>query len=707
MGRIYHFRILKQREFAIFLRDWHNPWVFDKTLKIIKKWRQALLHRSDLDVLMTRAADNGDLKHRLEWLSDLIQWIRAEGLVKSELDFDSGLPQAARIKYFLNMLEHHPEWAAVVGKELRAIIRETHAVNLFLQTGLYNQVGFLQEVTARIQKKFLPMAPQDSDLAVFFTQTFKNERDVTWICQLDNDVFIRLTNLIYDNIPADEPPWNSLLTDTQEAMSVLTLMASGGGLSPVLRARMRTVPLPENPFYVLPQIVRSWVNEKDAEKQAVFFHQVQHKITDCFSFLSQATDFIANHGISIEIVYRIEAIESQLNRLRVLTQLWTRGSQEPLLIRKFFAQLVLENVLQRSVLALFAENFSLISRKIVEHSGETGQHYITRSGSESWSFLKKAAGGGLITGFTILLKAGMSNLGHSFFAGLMYSLNYSISFVAIQLCGFTLATKQPAMTAPALAARMSGISNPIELQNLVDEIVHLIRSQMIAVLGNMLAVIPTMVVIDLILQSLVGQSLMSPFTSTATIRSFSIWGPTPFYAIFTGGLLWASSLFAGWMENWYSYWNISSALSANRRLLYVFGTSGTQRIVHFFKRNVSGFAASVSLGFLLGLFPIILEFLGLHLEVRHITLSTGSLAAACMSLGSSVFRTPSFWLAVVGIGSMALFNILVAFILAFIVAIQARRVEAAERKAIYRALLLRLKRNPLSFFWPPRHDSTR
>lgn len=41
-----------------------------------------------------------------------------------------------------------------------------------------------------------------------------------------------------------------------------------------------------------------------------------------------------------------------------------------------------------------------------------------------------------------------------FLEGVLAGMNYAFSFVLIQLLGFTLATKQPATTAPGLARRM-------------------------------------------------------------------------------------------------------------------------------------------------------------------------------------------------------------------------------------------------------------
>jgi site-specific recombinase len=62
--------------------------------------------------------------------------------------------------------------------------------------------------------------------------------------------------------------------------------------------------------------------------------------------------------------------------------------------------------------------------------------------------------------------------------------------VLIQMLHFTVATKQPAMTAPAMAAKLKDIQSDGSIQEFVDEVAHLVRSQVAAILGNVLIVFP-------------------------------------------------------------------------------------------------------------------------------------------------------------------------------------------------------------------------
>jgi site-specific recombinase len=114
----------------------------------------------------------------------------------------------------------------------------------------------------------------------------------------------------------------------------------------------------------------------------------------------------------------------------------------------------------KSIGALISANSTLLSAKMAERSSEVGEHYITRDRGEYKQMLGKAMGGGAVTALTTLLKFMVVGVGLSaFWSGFWAGLAYSATFILIQLLHFTLATKQPAMTAPAMAAKLKDINS--------------------------------------------------------------------------------------------------------------------------------------------------------------------------------------------------------------------------------------------------------
>ena len=121
---------------------------------------------------------------------------------------------------------------------------------------------------------------------------------------------------------------------------------------------------------------------------------------------------------------------------------------------------------------------------------------------------------------------------------------------------------------------------------------------------------------------------------------------------------------------------------------------------------MAGFASNVSLAFLLGMTNPVGMFFGIPIDVRHVTLSTGAMTAACASIGGSVFSQHIFWHAVLGLISMAVLNLAVSFALALTVAVWAKKATAPSRRVIYKELAKRLITAPWILLLPLRKIET-
>lgn len=370
-------------------------------------------------------------------------------------------------------------------------------------------------------------------------------------------------------------------------------------------------------------------------------------------------------------------------------------------IQALLVDFILAHHHRSSIRGLLRRSFSLLARKMVERNADHGEHYIARDKKEYRAMLMAACRGGIVTAFTVLGKALLSSAGMArFFEGLFASLNYAVSFLAISAIGGVLATKQPAVTAPALAAKMSQLDTVEGLRTLLGEVALLLRSQAAAVFGNLIAVVPTMLAISLVILLTTHAPMLDLKHAQATIESLSIIGPTPLFAALTGILLWLSSLASGFADNWFALRRLREALTHQRRLVRVLGAPRAERWATWLERHIAQIVGNISLGLLLGMSPVIVQFFGLPLDVRHVTLATGSLTAAASSLGWPILMSPHFWLAVGGIASIGLLNVGVSFGCALVLALRAREVPVRIRRIVFRAVLRRFSASPRSFLFP-------
>ncbi len=422
----------------------------------------------------------------------------------------------------------------------------------------------------------------------------------------------------------------------------------------------------------------------------------------CAQAVRTVPEHLEDHGVSVAIVFDAWQLGRRIARVETLLAclLGPDVEHEHARMLADFARICRE---RRSIRALLARNFSLLSRKIAERHAETGEQYITRNGREYAGMLWAAAGGGLVMGFTTWGKLGILSLHLPLFpAGFWVGLNYATSFVLVALLHWTIATKQPAMTAPAMADKLADLSDSDAVEGFVGEVAAIIRSQAAGILGNVALVFPTALVLGLGMARFSGHPLLDPAQAEHEIRSLSLLGPTPLFAVFTGVLLFASSIIAGWAENAFVLHRLDSAIHWNPRIRAVLGPERATRWAAWWRRKISVVAGNVALGFLLGLVPALLAGFGIDLQVRHVTLSAGLMGASITTLGLGVLHHGWFWWSVAGVAANGALNVVTSFYLAFRLALRSRSIGAQGRRLVNTALRRRLRHRPLSFVWPPR-----
>jgi site-specific recombinase len=370
-----------------------------------------------------------------------------------------------------------------------------------------------------------------------------------------------------------------------------------------------------------------------------------------------------NRGVKIDLVYLFENQKRKIRRLRGLTSFFNTNLSTAAAFKVFVSQLILDIHHQRNLRSFFSENLSLITERIVQSNSELGEHYVTFNWAEFRKMFRSAMGGGAVTAITVFVKLTIANFNLvGFIKGLAESLNYSGSFLWIQVMGWTLATKQPSATAPFIASSL--MKSMTESRR---SIIALLRTQFIAVLGNLSTVFPICFIVSWTMFHL-GHPFLTEHHAVDQFNSTNILGPTALYAAFTGILLFSASLFAGWFENWIILNRLEDRLMSNERLHNLLGSKRAISFAEFVGKNANALAANTTLGFLLGLTPQVLKFFGIPLEVRHITLATGAFAASLPTLLDHGLQVWPFINSVAGLLIIGILNISVSFAMAFLLA---------------------------------------
>lgn len=660
-----------------------------------------------LHELFATLEPSGELTRDVDRLVSLAIFVRSGPSIPPPEGAEPGeRPALLRLRLVVNALEAFPELAARLAPLVGAALAGCSGLGLLARTGVPADRGLYGETMDRLSRRLLPEPVEVHDLGALVGRMFPSKSDLGWLASVPPSLSARLARVLSPST-LPQSPWAELERHAEDALGLIATRVGGVGLYDAIRVRSPAVPLRGSPFFQLPQVTNLLFAELSLRRPS----GVAQAAADCQTLLARCHDTVAavtanleQFGVSVDVVYRLELITKNLERYAALLERVAEADPTARAdgTRRLLVRLLEARRKDRDLGEIVVSNLHLLARKIIERTGHTGEHYITTSRREYVSMFLSAGGGGVLTAGTAALKFLIAN-GHfaPFVEGFLASSNYAATFVTMQLLGFTLATKQPSMTAAALASSMHVSAGQRDLSGLVTMTARITRSQLAAAAGNIGLVVPTALAFNAYYVHKTGHPFLDDESAEHMLTSLHpTHSGTVLFAALTGVLLWLSSIAAGWLENWAVYRRLPEAIAQHRIGRYV-GRRTTAWASRFFLHHVSGVGGNVAAGFLLGMTPAIGKFFGIPLEVRHVTLSTGALTLAAAERGFGVLRDPEFGSAVLGIFFVFLMNLTVSFNLALAVALRAREVSWRDRVPMWISIFVTLARSPLQFFFPP------
>jgi site-specific recombinase len=285
----------------------------------------------------------------------------------------------------------------------------------------------------------------------------------------------------------------------------------------------------------------------------------------------------------------------------------------------------------------------------------------------------------------------------------LYSLNYSFGFMLVHVLHWTIATKQPAMTAQRIAAGLhSTAGRGVDLDSMAGLINKVFRTQIVAVLGNLATVIPVAWLIALAWRYITGHHLVTPDKALHLIQdSDPLHSPALFHAAIAGVWLFVSGLVSGYYDNKALYTRIGQRVRQLRALRRLLGPERLERLSVYVENNLGGLMGNLYFGILMGVTGTVGYLLGLPLDIRHITFSSANFAIALVGLDHQV-SWQTVGITVAGIVLIGAVNLVVSFGLALWVALRARKIRFRQGIRLVHAMGRRFAAAPVDFFIGPK-----
>jgi site-specific recombinase len=649
------------------------------------------------------------LPRKIDHFVELFNWLRVPDQHIHELagpgventEWHSAVWKRERV--WVSVLEASPEVRERYREAIGTLLKDTAATSLFAQSGMPNDRGLFAEAADRVFRIVLPTPRSDEDLSKLLLRMFPTQQEVDRFFNLPPELFDRIVALA---APADgAEAWTGPVEGMLDAFCLLGARIQGLGLSEKLLVRSQPCPVQESPFYRLPRAGDQFIEAvrwKEGVTEAA--QNWKAAASDCRAELANIVQHLETKGVNLDVVYAMDVIEKSLSRMEIICGVLVApsGPAKRVTAERLMKEVIRGRIGDRSVRMLLHNSFRLLARKIVEWAGKTGEHYIANNREEYFQMWKAALGGGLLTVGTAAIKLLVTHRGLPLFVeGFLAGLNYAVSFVLLQNFHLALATKQPSMTGAALAKIVHNCRDTERSDELVAYAARIVRTQLAAAMGNIIAVGIGCLIFSMLWKLIFHSAYLSHETAEYAVHSLNPFRTgTIFYAILTGIILWLSSLAGGWIENWAVYHQLPEAI-AEHRLGTKVKAETLARFSNSFSRNIAGWGGSITLGFMLGMTPSFGAFLGLPLDVRHVTLSTGTLALGIGSLGFGVVGTGAVLWAAVGIAVIFVMNLGVSFYLALKLALRAQDISPSDHLAIRRTFFRHMRENPRDFLFPP------
>lgn len=572
---------------------------------------------------------------------------------------------------------------------------------------ILSENAFFPELKKRISYKFLPPVEDENTISYIISKVLFNPKsDSNYIKNInpeDGSEFFKLMEI--EKISTLPKVKKELLISA----NILALRSVGNALEAGIAKMVPEYKNFDNPFVALQSELDSLIGrfKKDKNLQInskdVDYKQIKIYLQQCLDFVDKAFKNASKFGISSKINQSLLKIRQQLRRIQDIIPILVVDNEEDILInsKNLVSNTLKYNSHRNNVRELIDDSTRLISHLITSHTAETGTHYIATSSKEYLKMFWKASGGGIIVGFLCIFKMMMSySHGSEFSHAVLYSLNYAFGFIIIYLLGFTLATKQPAMTAATMAKVLSDESssdkNYKEFANLVAK---LSRTQFIAFVGNVLWSFPVALAIiygmdwflDKNYATLKADKLLkdlNPIESKAIL-----------HACIAGFFLFISGIISGNISNSSIFNQVPERISQSPFLNQVIGAKNSKKLSDFYTKHWAGIISNFWFGIFLGVIAPLGVFLGLDLDIRHITFSAGNFALALYGKGFDI-DTYTFVISLVTIFLIGAFNFIVSFGLSMLLAFRSRKVNFGELTIIYKSILKYFIKNPLRFFIP-------
>ncbi|MBU6272661.1 MAG: hypothetical protein KGQ67_15245 [Betaproteobacteria bacterium] len=611
-------------------------------------------------------------------------------------------------------LEAEPVVAEDLAGHLFLLFEHRRERHLLAETGVVLEPGFLRGLIDRLSRRWLPTIPDNGLWVDVLGELFHRRDDLDWVRAVGETRWARLIHLIEQAArrrPLAAGGRARLRSECLEALRLLAHRLAALGADPLLLRYHTPPPDHDCPFLGQAAELLAWCAQAAGSDQplatidAPRLARLRAQLDRCDGVVGAVRQLARSQGTSVGLTLLLQQCAQSVARIRSLLAIAAapeEGADRSLASARLLEALIRGECGRDSLRELMARSSDLLALQVTENASRTGEHYVTTDRAGWWAMARSAMGAGVIVGFMALLKILIASL-HlpPFWEALGFGLNYAAGFVLVHLLHFTIATKQPAMTASRIAQAIDESRDRARsLDRLAVLTAQISRTQLVAIAGNVLLAFPVSLLIAWLWLQGVGQPLTGPEKSAHLLADLHPLSAAVPHAAIAGVCLFLAGVLSGYYDNRCVYSRIPARLARLGWLRRLIGEDGAAGLARYVEQNLGAIVGNIAFGLMLGYVGFIGHILGLPLDIRHVTFAAANLAYGWTGLGFAV-PWPELALAALGVALVGLTNLTVSFALAFSTALKARQLRLTRRREFLGALLRQWRADPGGFVFPP------
>ena len=607
----------------------------------------------------------------------------------------------SRVNLLITTLQQDPELCAKTAELLAKWLGSLRLYPLLISAGIFSRKGFRGELIAQLYEHFNPAYKDPNDLRDVFALLLVNPRDARWLREIRPQTWLHLFHLIWQKTPNNQRDtlrryvrWEGF-----HAIEMLSIWIAAEALEPDLVRLDRKLLDRDSSFVAFKRETHSWL-AAHIQHQAFDDSHLQVMLQQCRDKVEKLRKLGTGAGASMDVAHLLERLDQTFNRIVLL--LTTFADEKPKLnnLLTLTGTLACATAEQQSVSRLWKRSVGMLARSITQNTSDHGEHYITRSKKEYMGMVRSAAGGGVLIALMALFKIVYvgRHISNPFAYGMAAGLNYGLGFALIFVLHFTVATKQPAMTASRFAAAVErSESGHAVNQKLAHLLIDVVRSQVAAVTGNVVVAMTLAMLIALVYRFTQGVPILTEAEAAYQIHSVNPWGATLWYAAIAGVWLFCSGIISGFFDNRCDYLNLRMRLRQHPVLKRLLPEKLRGKVADYLHKNYGSLMGNVCFGMLLGMTGFVGHALGLPLDIRHVAFSSANIGYAAIAghEGLWVFIQSVFFVLLIGV-----VNLIVSFMLTLWVALRSREAKIDSWLGIFQSAWQQIRARPMNLFYP-------